>query len=287
MSHQYLYGNQQAEVAIEDVTAPWKSEPKALPLLNKSFEIYYDGYNATKQVDDVQYQRELQRSLDKAANYWYFLYSMAGKVNTLAGAFEHLDKNDGRWTDDNTGSYNGGIGGPGYVAPVPSCAASFLRAVDDNIKELKECFGSIADGIGKVTEAQEEDQTNWEKVGKGLEAVEKYGKYAKPLLWLAPEALQKAGETVLEWDEKIGKVHGYATKLMTIAASNRPMDEFLFTALTEVLQYVPVLGGFYGRIVAEIPGMAVHWQEFSDDYWARRGGETYMRSKGMAPMFTR
>ena len=287
MSHQYLYGNQLAEVDKEDVSAAWKSEPKALALLNKAFEIYYDGYNATKRVDDPQYQRELQRSLDKAAKYWYPLYSMFGKVNTLVDAFEHLDKNDGRWTDENTGSYNGGVGGTGYVAPVPSCAASFLRAVDDDIKELKECLGNIAEGIGKVTEASEGDDTNWEKVGKGLEAVEKYGKYAKPLLWLAPESLQKAGETVLEWDEKIGKAHGYATKLMTIASSNRPMDEFLFTAITEVLQYVPVLGGFYGKIVSEIPGMAVHWQEFSDDYWARRGGETYMRSKGIAPMFVR
>jgi hypothetical protein len=286
MSHQYLYGNEQATLAAEEVAASWKSEPKALPLINKAFEIYYDAYHATNQVEDPQYQRELRRSLDKAAKYWYPLYATVGKVNTLVGAFEHLDKNDGRWTDENVGSYNGGVGGRGFVSPVPACAASFLRAVDNNVKELHECLDNVAEGMGTVKEAQEEENTDWAKVGRGLELVEKYGKYAKPLLWLAPETIQKGAETVLEWDEKIGKAHGYASKVMTIAASDRPADKLLFTALTEVLNYVPVLGGFYGKIVAEIPAMAVHWEAFCDDYWARRGTQTYRRSKGMAPMFT-
>jgi len=285
MSHQYYYGGEKAELAIEDVDASWKSNTKALPLLNKSFEIYYDAYNAIKKFDtDANVQRDLYRSLDKAAKYWYPLYSMVGKVNTLVGAFEYLDKND-RWADENVGSYNGGVGGNGYTSPVPSCAASFLRAVDDNIKELKEALSHVAEGLGEVKEAQDDENTAWGKVGKGLETVEKYGKYAKPLLWLAPEALEKAGDTVLEWDEKIGKAYGYASKLMKVATSNQPLEDGLFMALTEVLNYAPVLGGFYGRIVAEIPGMAQHFEEFADSYWARYGMQTYRRSQGMAPMF--
>jgi hypothetical protein len=277
------YGGEQASLEAADVDAAWKSEPRALALLNKAFEIYYDACNSIKQVDDVEMRQKLALSLDKAAKYWYPLYSGFGKVNTLVGAFEHLDKNSGRWTDNNTGSYNGGVGGTGWVQNVPSCAASFLRAVDENIETLRECLENFAHGLSQMKEG--EDNSAWEKVGKGLEGVEKYGKYVKPLLWLAPETLKKGGETVLEWDEKIAKVHGYAGKLMTIGASNRPLDDFIIIGLTEVLNYAPVIGGFYGKIVAEIPGFARQMEEFADSYWARSGGETYRRSQGMAPMF--
>jgi hypothetical protein len=148
---------------------------------------------------------------------------------------------------------------------------------------LREGLEGIAEGLGNLKEG--EDDSAWEKVGKGLEGVEKYGKYVKPLLWLAPDTLKEAGETVLEWDEKIAKVHGYGSKLMKIGASRQPLDTAIITVLTEVLNYAPVIGGFYGRIVAEIPGFARHMEEFADSYWARRGGETYRRSQGMAPMF--
>ena len=281
--HQYYYGGEQASLDAADVDATWKSEPRALTLLNRAFEIYYDACNAIKRVDDPELKQTLTLSLDKAAKYWYTLYSGPMKVNTLVAAFEHLDKNNGRWKDNNTGSYNGGIGGPGWVQTVPSCAASFLLAVDRNIEKLRECLGSFADGLSDLKKGEED--TRWEKVGKGLESVEKYGKYVKPLLWLAPDTIKEGCETILEWDEKIAKVHGYASKLMTIGASNQPLDDFLIIGLTEVLNYAPVIGGFYGKIVAEIPGFARHMEEFADDYWARRGGETYRRSKGMAPMF--
>jgi hypothetical protein len=286
MSHTYLYGMEKAELDAEDVSAPWKSEPKALPLLNKAFEIYYDAYQATNNIDDPNMQGSVRRSLDKAAKYWYFLYSSPNKVNSLVGAFEHLDKNDGKWIDDNVGSYNGGVGGNGWVQPVPSAAASFLRAVDDNIKELKEHLGEIAEGISLAAEGQEEPDTNWKKVGEGLEKVEKFGKYAKPLLWVAPESLKEGAETLLEWDERAGKIHGYMSKLMTIGASNQPLEDFILMGVTQALNYLPVLGGFYGRIVSEIPGFAEHMEEFSDDYWAKRGMQTYRRSIGMGHMFS-
>ena len=54
-------------------------------------------------------------------------------------------------------------------------------------------------------------------------------------------------------------------------ASNQPGTDFLFQALSDVLSYAPVIGGFYAKIVAEIPSKARHWTEFMDDYWARYG----------------
>jgi hypothetical protein len=285
--HQYYYGGEQASVEAADVDAPWKSNPRALELLNRAFEIYYNACNAIKNIDDFDMRRSLERSLDKAAKSWHFLFYCPGQVSTLVDGFRHLDKNDGRWRDDNAGDYNkqgaGIMGNNVRVTGVPWCAANFLTAVDENLESLCEGLSGVAEGLGNLKEGEEDSK--WEKVGKGLEGVEKYGKYVKPLLWLAPDTLKEAGETVLEWDEKIAKVHGYASKLMTIGASNRPLDDFIFIGLTEVLSYAPVLGGFYGRIVAEIPGFAKHMEEFADSYWARSGGETYRKSKGMAPMF--
>lgn len=67
---------------------------------------------------------------------------------------------------------------------------------------------------------------------------------------------------------------------MTVAASRDPGTDLLFVGLQEVLNYAPVIGSFYGKIIAEIPGMARHWTEFMDDYWARRGMTRYDRSAG-------
>lgn len=290
MSHQYYYGNEQASLDEGDVDARWKSERGALSTLNKAFEIYYNARKAIRNVDDDETRGLLERNLTKAAKYWYFLYYAPRKVSTLVDAFDHLDEKEGRWTDESTGAYNqpgdGILGNNVRVPVVPACAANFLKAVDENLEELHEALDGFAKGLGKIKEGS--DDTAWEKVGKGLEAVEKYGKYAKPLLWLAPEALKEGGETLLEWNEKIAKVHGYGTKLMTIGASNQPLDDFIIIGLTEVLNYAPVIGGFYGKIVAEIPGFAAHMEEFADSYWARSGGETYRRSIGQrSPMFSR
>jgi hypothetical protein len=104
--HQYYYGGEQASLEATDVDAAWKSEPRALGLLNKAFEIYYNACNSIKQVNDDELRQKLTLSLDKAARYWYFMYASPGKVNTLVDGFQHLDKNDGRWTDPNTGTYN-------------------------------------------------------------------------------------------------------------------------------------------------------------------------------------
>jgi hypothetical protein len=277
VSNPYLYGRQQAILATDDVDAKWKSEPRALEFLNLSFELYYNAYNAVEATGDDG----MRRSLRKAVNTgnWTVVTGW-GKLDKLSEGFDHLEKNNGRWTDENTWNYNGGPGriGGNVFATVPLCAANFLEAVNDAMETLRAALGSFAEGLGKLKEGQ--DDSNWKKTGEGLEAVEKWGGRAKPLLWVAPETLAKYGDQLLEWNGKILKVHGLASKFMTAAASNQPVPELLLAGLGEVLSYAPMIGGFYGKIVAEIPGMARHWTEFMDDYWARRGTTRYDKNAG-------
>jgi len=117
--------------------------------------------------------------------------------------------------------------------------------------------------------------------------VEKYSGRAKSLLWLAPETLEKKVDSLFEWEERFSKIYSYMSQITTIATSSDPASAVLFAALGKVLEYVPVLGSFYGQIVAEIPGMAEHWESFCEDYWARYGMQTFRRSmnRNMAPMF--
>lgn len=279
MANPYIYAEKQAILTADDVDAKWKSQSRALPLLNLSFELYYQAYKTIEQLDD----QVLRRSLSKAVNTgnWGVVTGW-GKLDTLSEGFDHLGKNDGRWTDEETWNYYGGpgkIGGSDFaLATVPLCAANFLGAVDDATEELRDALGSFAQGLGKLKEGN--DDSNWKKVGEGLEAVEKYGGYAKPLLWVAPKALSEFGDNLLEWNGKVLKAHGLASKFMIAAASNQPVPELLIAGLSEVLNYAPVIGGFYGKIVAEIPGMAKHWTEFMDDYWARRGTKRYAKEAG-------
>jgi hypothetical protein len=278
MSNPYLYGRKQAILAADDVDAKWKSEPRALEFLNLSFEIYFSAYNAVEGTDNND---GLRQSLRKAVNTGNFTVVTGwGKVDKLSEAFDHLEQNNGRWKDEQTWNYNGGPGriGGNVFAIVPLCAANFLGAVNDAMEKLRGALDGFAEGLGKLKEGKEE--SNWKKAGEGLEAVEKYGGYAKPLLWVAPETLSKYGDQLLEWNGRLLKAYGWADKFMLAATSKQPVPELLLAGLSEILNYAPVIGGFYGRIVAEIPALAKHWTEFMDDYWARRGTTRYDKAAG-------
>src|ERR1017187_5635375 len=282
MSDVYLLGGQQAILTPGDVDAKWISDPgkpQALYFLNLAFKFYYDAYNAVEAAGGDEVMR---RSLRKAVNTGNFTVVTGwGRVDKLSEGFAHLEKNGGRWKDEQTWNYYGGagkIGGVFSYQEIPLCAANFLDAVNAAMGDLRDHLDGFAEGLGKLKEVP--DDSNWKKVGEGLEAVKKYGGRAKPLLWVAPEALSHAGEVLLKWDESIDKVYEVATNIMTVAASNNPKRDAICLALSKVLSYAPMIGGFYGQIVAEIPSMAEHWTEFMDSYWARRGTTRYSKEAG-------
>jgi hypothetical protein len=282
MSNPYVYVEQQAILTDADVDAQWKATaPKGVYYLNRCFELYYNAYSeVTANGTDKRDAR--WRSLWQAANSGDWITGM-GRVDRLTKAFDHLAQNDGRWKDENTWNYNGGPGrfGGNVNALVPLCAANFMEAVNKTYEKLRDALDGFSDGLGKLKEGNEaEDATKWKKLGEGLEAVEKYGRHAKPLLWVAPKTLSECGERLLKWDERILKLHQYGTRLMDVAASNQPGTEGLFQALELVVSYAPMIGGFYGKIVAEIPDMARNWTQFMDVYWAKRGTTRYSKSAG-------
>src|ERR1700689_4163499 len=164
--NKYYHGVLQATVDQKDVRAAWISNPrsgKGLTLLNKAFEIYHNAWEAIRRVTDSKMNEALISSLDKAANAGRGPSSYFGTVNSLADAFSHLEKNNGCWTDNNTDWYQGG-------------AVSFLKAVDENRTQLRQCLGNCNDGMKELTESTD----RWEQVGKALKGIEKYSKYVKP-----------------------------------------------------------------------------------------------------------
>jgi hypothetical protein len=287
--NKYYHGVVQAQVDQKDVRAAWINQPRAdvgLVLLNKAFEIYYLACDAIGDVTDNALNTELTLSINKAARAGWNPTSLWGNVHCLEDAFRHLEQNDGCWTDTNTDLYNGGrdtFVGPHFqsVSIVPSCAVSFLEAVDENQGKLREHLGNCHDGLKELTESAD----RWEKVGEALKGVEKYSKYVKPLLWLTPKALQEAFDTVVEWDEKIDGIHGKIDTIIAYGTSNHPAEDAVFQGLVAVLEYVPVIGPSYGKIVAQIPSFATSVEAFADGYWARRGMQTWKNSKHMGQMF--
>ncbi len=283
--NKYYHGTFQAKMDRTDVHAAWINLPRAdvgLVLLNKAFEIYYLACDAISDVTDDDLRRELSQSINKAANAGWNPSSYLGKVNSLTDAFNHLEKKDGCWTDTNTDLYNGGpdtFVGPRFqaVSIVPSCAVSFLEAVDGNREKLRECLGNCNGGLKELTESAD----HWDQVGAALKGVEKYSKYLKPLLWLTPKTLQEAFDTVVEWDERIDRIHGHIDTIIAYGTSNHPAEDAIFQGFVAVLQYVPVIGPSYGKIVAEIPNFAGNMEAFADEYWARRGMQTWKNSKHM------
>jgi hypothetical protein len=287
--NKYYHGVVQAQLDQKDVRAAWINKPRAdvgLVLLNKAFEIYHLAYNAISDVTDTDLNLELTHNLDKAAKAGWNPTSLWGNVHCLEDAFQHMEKNDGCWTDTNTDLYKGGrdtFVGPHFqaVSIVPSCAVSFLEAVDADQSKLRDCLDNCHHGLKELTESAD----RWEQLGEALKGVEKYSKYAKPLLWLTPKPLQEAFGTVVEWDKRIDDIHGKIDTIIAYGTSNHPVEDGVFQGLVAVLQYVPVIGPSYGKIVAQIPAFAGSTEAFADGYWARRGMQTWKNSKHMGRMF--
>jgi len=139
MADPYITGDEKAYLDATDVDAKWVNEPRALLLLNRAFEVYYDAYQAIETSADPGAMRTSLRKIANCGNA--SIVTGWGRVDKLAEGFDHLQQNGGRWRDENTWNYYGGPGKIGCeysLSTAPLCAANFLTACDEKVKELAE-----------------------------------------------------------------------------------------------------------------------------------------------------
>ncbi len=307
MGNKYWDGDEHAVLKKEDVSASWGSgHPRRIDAANRAFCIWYHGQKTlSENVTSKSWSLMFKSMNDCGRTGWGF------GVSDLEEAFDHLIKNNGKWTDNNTANYYGGKGKSykwGLISDVPEGCANFLTAVDNQLPKLKKAITEYQKSCQALqTIKLTKSPSDWEKVKTHVDNIKTSIDYGvKPLTWIMPATItahlpinsntlprmnniedladgiySRAGKAVTFLDT-VGKIHDCMTIYVdaTKAFDGDRRVGVAFAALSYALTFVPVLGGFYGAIVQKIPGLVIDWKDFMDDYHRTRlHPERYLKAQ--------
>ena len=303
MSNDYWFGTKHAVLKQGDVMAAWANKP-GLSASNKAFCIWYNGRKTAQEMltKDAKKYTLLTKSLEDCGRTGW-----GWGINDLEEAFQHLSKNNGKWIDQKTSPYcynglsgvsNGTKGGTFITnTSLPESTRNFLTAVDSalsNMKNAMRIYQKNCAVLNSIKPSPSSPPTDWEKVKKGIDIVKDSAQNVSRYAWLAPATIDallpqtnlnlartgrisdftdglstRMNQTVTFFDV-VGKIHDSMT--LYVEANRAFGDQRVgaaFGALSFALNYLPVLGGFYGEIVKRIPGLVENWKTFIIDYTYR------------------
>lgn len=252
---QYKSGAIQAKLDTSTVTAQW-GQPgvahslTAIGFCNKAFEIYYNSAQNIATLEDTKLRTAAWKKLrDCASEGWGI------GVWDLNDAFDHLAENGGVWKDEHLSNYYGGPKrGYNAIVKAPRSIVNFMDAVDGGLSFLEKVYAHYAQQAKKIADAAKKD--HWELVGIGLGELKNKGEIVQPWLWNAPNAERYLGRAV-KFADVLGNIHAGAT--VYVKSQQAGLGEGASRAIgimRTAVGFVPVLGGFYGKAVEMIPGLA-------------------------------
>ena len=265
----YWEGTRQAQLTRSQVTASWGRPGVAhsgtsIGFANRAFEIYHSAHQSISRCSDYGHQRQMMSSLHDAARTGWGL-----GVDDLEEAFQHLDSNGGRWTDNATKSYFGGRNKVFHstLVTAPVSTVNFMNAIDSRVAELRTIMNRYHQQARTLSRAADGHQ--WAQVGTGLGEIKSWGERAKPFLWMVPTVQDRLGQAV-SFTGVLSNIHsGLNTYGLSIRAGFDSDTATAIAALRTAMGWVPVLGDFYGRAVDLIPGLRVWFQGLIRDYCRR------------------
>ena len=265
MSTEYWLGNRQATLQRDQVRADWgrpgtEHSGTAIALANRAFEVYYTARRNINACTDSSHKNAMLQKLEEAGRSGWGI-----GVNDLEESFEHLERNQGIWTDGSTSNY---FGGPNKIFPNalvtgPQGPVNFLKAVDANVEELRRILDRFNQQTQQLAQAQQND--NWTRIGDITGEIQTWGERAKPFLWWAPNAEQRLGQ-VVSFAGALSNMHtALTTYTNSRSAGFDSRTSAAIAALRTAVGWVPVLGEFYGRAVDLIPGLATWFRGLVQD----------------------
>jgi len=273
MSNDYWDGVRQASLTREQITASWAApgvaySGRSIELANRAFEIYYQANRRISDCTSADHRARMLASLrDAARSGW------GTGVDDLAEAFEHLEQNGGRWTDNGTQNYYGGSQKvfQGALTTGPVSCVNFLNAVDSKMSELKDILERYRGQVQRLSDAQGRD--DWRTVGTVLSEIKDWGERAKPFLWWAPSVQRRLG-TAVTFADALSNIHtGLTTYRSAVGAGFDNRAAAALVALRTAVGWVPVLGSFYGAAIDMIPGLLIWFRGLVDDHLRRIDAE--------------
>jgi len=281
MSNPYWNATKQAKLELKDVSASWAAPGKSHSLTrthvcNRAFEIYYKAKKIIADCPNVQQTTAMDKELSNAATAGWGV-----GIDDLEEAFEHLHKNNGKWTDNKTTNY---YGGPNksinrmLVTEVPVSIVNFLTEVDKGMQKVASATREYNLQLPQFKRASDAD--DWTKLKDYVDKAKSAAEKVHPWMWTDPIAVQrdpmitKIGgwtKTTISFLDVTSKIHDSLT--MYTKAQSAGFDARsagALAALKVACDCVPVLGSFYGKMVEMIPGLAVNWRNFIEDYTRKR-----------------
>lgn len=298
-NNQYWNGERHAVLTRHNVSARWGSGSHSgirIDAANRAFCIWYHAQQTLAESAGQPHWTQMYRSLTDCAEQGWGL-----GVSDLREALHHIDRNNGRWTDDNTKTYFGGEGKSyrrSLINDMPEACANFLAAVDDKLPEVRTTlqeYQSRCQALQQFRPGPAQSSSDWERIKSNIDAIKTSAERAKPLLWLVPAAVTATvplttsglsararveafadGATsqvsrAISFLDVVGNIHDSMTVYVqaTQALGGDRRAGMAFAALSYAMTFVPVLGTFYGTIVQKIPGLITSWREFIRDYTRR------------------
>ncbi len=257
MSNDYWFGNKQASLTREQIEASWGHGDHSgarIQFVNKAFEIFYRARRNIQSIrvcGDYELAARMESDLEDAATEGWSLFG----VGDLEAAFEHLVKNGGRWTDEDTGYYYGGeskVFPHGFVK-APISAVNFMNAVDKRIQIMSNIAQQHESQTDLAVGAAETEQ--WTRLDQVLDTIAKLAEKVEPVLWIgelegAPVWLSKTRK----FTEAVTAINDALSFYRAgIGAGFRPGTAAPIAALRGALNYLPVLGSYYGMALDLVP----------------------------------
>ena len=269
MSNDYWDGVRRAMLTRELITPSWAApgvaySGRSIELANRAFEIYYEANQRISACTSASHRDQMLASLHDAGRSGW-----GTGVDDLEEAFEHLESNGGRWTDNATSNYYGSSQKvfQGALTAGPVSCVNFLNAVDDKMSDLREVLERYRGQVQRLSAAQEQD--DWRTLGTVLSEVKHWGERAKPFLWRAPNVERRFGVAVT-FAAVLSNIHsGLTIYGSAVGAGFDRRSTAALAALRTAVGWVPVLGTFYGDAIDMIPGLAIWFRGLVDDYVRR------------------
>jgi hypothetical protein len=300
-SNKYWNGEEHAVLRAGDVSAPWATEGRGIELANRAFCLYYHGVRNVQASRGDENHEEMWGSLSRCATnrrvgVLDFRSDLLGrKVLSLQAAFQHLEENDGRWTDENTLNYSGKAG-RGFTNKAPHGPAVFLASVDAELEAMVTNLGRFQASCQELSQRRpsaHDGSRDWQEVRNLVNRAMTAAERSRPILWLGTSTISarlpvgRLSRSVSGLNEALD---GHLTRTVKVFevfnqiadALDIYMDEthrpgggdrnfaLGLAALNFAMTLSPVLGAFYGPIISRIPGLMTDWERSMANYHDRR-----------------
>ena len=294
-NNDYLFGKFHAVLTENTVHADWGSDSNAalrVDAANRAFCIWYHGQKSLDDAIGEPHWDKMWKTMHECSKSGWGL-----GVSELRESFWHYASTGGQWTDDNTTTYNG-KDGKAYkrrVTNMPEGPANFLKAVDERLPTLKTTLQKYQESCKAMSRIAPDTTSDLEKMGKHLGDIKTYAERAEKMMWMLPGAVQaKVPNTEAGWDA-VRRVEEFADNATTWATRSVKILDVVgkitdgvkvyadasaalggdrraglaFAGIHYAMNFVPVLGTFYGTFISKVPGLITAWTEFVSNYHNR------------------